>query len=530
MVGWEFPPHISGGLGTACEGIARGLAHHQVEVTFVVPHRFGDEDTPEGVRLIEPQPAAADTAGSYPSAGAPSRATPVGAAPQRERELLPASSYAAAAAELAATGSASHGWLGALRVLGIDSPLRPYLDQHAYAELLERVTTDDRSTWTAPAAAAPAAGVAAIALEVPTALRSHLAARATTTSAAAPAAGLPGTGDPPPAATAAEPPPLQPVSLGLTRDGRYARDLFGEVARFTLAVGELAGQEDFDLVHAHDWMTFPGAILAARRRARPLVVHVHSCEYDRSGEGADRRIVEIEQAGLDAADRVVCVSHYTAGVVTSRYRVDPAKIRVVHNAVTRRDQTEEWHLEKTIDEPIVLFLGRVTFQKGPDYFLQAAARVVSEEPNVRFVLGGTGDMLPTMIEESARLRLQRHVSFTGFLSGIDVERMYALADIYVMPSVSEPFGIAPLEAMALDVPVIVSRQSGVAEVLEHALKVDFWDVEEIANKILALLRQPALRRQLVEEGREEVARMRWDLRGQLLRDVYSEVLAGRQAT
>jgi glycosyltransferase involved in cell wall biosynthesis len=315
----------------------------------------------------------------------------------------------------------------------------------------------------------------------------------------------------------------------LTREGRYARDLFGEVARFTLAVGELAATEDFDLVHAHDWMTFPGAILAARRRGKPLVVHVHSCEYDRSGEGADRRIVELEQAGLDAADRVVCVSHYTSGVVTSRYRVDPSKIRVVHNAVTRRDQTEEWHLEKTIDEPIVLFLGRVTFQKGPDYFLQAAARVVREEPNVRFVLGGTGDMLPTMIEESARMRLQRHLSFTGFLSGVDVERMYALADIYVMPSVSEPFGIAPLEAMALDVPVIVSRQSGVAEVLEHALKVDFWDVEDIANKILALLRQPALRRQLVEDGREEVARMRWDLRGQLLREVYREVLGGREA-
>jgi glycosyltransferase involved in cell wall biosynthesis len=326
------------------------------------------------------------------------------------------------------------------------------------------------------------------------------------------------------------PRPLEPVSLGLTRDGRYARDLFSEVARFTLAVGELAMDEDFDLVHAHDWMTFPGAILAARRRGKPLVVHVHSCEYDRSGDGADRRIVEIEQAGLDAADRVVCVSHYTAGVVTSRYHVDPSRIRVVHNAVTQRDQVEELHLEKVIDEPIVLFLGRVTFQKGPDYFLQAAARVVREEPKVRFVLGGTGDMLPTMIEESARMRLQRHLSFTGFLSGIDVERMYALADIYVMPSVSEPFGIAPLEAMALDVPVIVSRQSGVAEILEHALKVDFWDVEEIANKILALLRQPALRRQLVEDGRGEVARMRWELRGQLLRDIYAEILGEKAAT
>jgi glycosyltransferase involved in cell wall biosynthesis len=197
---------------------------------------------------------------------------------------------------------------------------------------------------------------------------------------------------------------------------------------------------------------------------------------------------------------------------------------VVHNAVTQREQRSEWHQEKAIEDPVVLFLGRVTFQKGPDYFLKAAALVVREEPSVRFVLGGSGDMLPRMIETAAQLGLARHVFFTGFLTGDDVERMYAMADIYVMPSVSEPFGIAPLEAMALDVPVIVSRQSGVAEILQHALKVDFWDVREIAEKILAVLRRPALRKTLVESGREEVARMSWDLRGGLLYDLYRELV------
>ncbi|HUR29101.1 MAG TPA: glycosyltransferase family 4 protein, partial [Planctomycetota bacterium] len=214
----------------------------------------------------------------------------------------------------------------------------------------------------------------------------------------------------------------------------------------------------------------------------------------------------------------------TAKMLRTRYRVDRSRLRVVHNAVTHKEQAAVVHAEKAIPEPIVLFLGRVTFQKGPDYFLEAAARVVRIEPKVKFVISGSGDMLPRMIERAARLGLARHVHFTGFLRGTDVERMYALADIYVMPSVSEPFGISPLEAMALDVPVIVSRQSGVAEVLTNALKVDFWDVQEMANKIIALLRYPALGDQLSNEGREEVRRLRWDERARAVIEVYKEVV------
>jgi glycosyltransferase involved in cell wall biosynthesis len=172
----------------------------------------------------------------------------------------------------------------------------------------------------------------------------------------------------------------------------------------------------------------------------------------------------------------------------------------------------------------VLFLGRMTLQKGPDYFLEAAARVVQVEPRVKFVMSGSGDMLPVMVERAARLGLARHVHFTGFLHGAEVERMYAMADIYVMPSVSEPFGISPLEAMTLDVPVIMSRQSGVSEVLRNALKVDFWDVVDTANKILALLKHRALREQLMLEGRKELREMRWEERARQMRDVYAEVV------
>jgi glycosyltransferase involved in cell wall biosynthesis len=271
-------------------------------------------------------------------------------------------------------------------------------------------------------------------------------------------------------------------------------------------------------------MTFPAGALAARRLGVPLVVHVHACEYDRSGDNVDERIRRMEQAGVDSAARVVCVSHYTAGILRERYGVDEARLRVVHNAVTRKEQRERLRAVKNFAEPLVLFLGRVTFQKGPDYFLEAAKRVVEVEPNVKFVMVGAGDMLPKMVERAARMGLARHVHFTGFLKGPDVERIYSMADVYVMPSVSEPFGISPLEALALDTPVIVSRQSGVAEVLSNALKADFWDVEEIANKILALLRYPALREHVLAAGGDEVRAMSWTDRGKRLRDVYAELV------
>jgi glycosyltransferase involved in cell wall biosynthesis len=310
--------------------------------------------------------------------------------------------------------------------------------------------------------------------------------------------------------------------------GVYGANLMDEVARYAFAVETIAaGRTDFDVIHAHDWMSFPAGLAAARASGKPLVIHVHACEKDRSGDHPNTRVQEIEQLGLDGADRVMCVSHYTAGQLRRHYKVDEKKLRIVHNALTQKEQVERVKATKKIDAPIVLFLGRVTFQKGPDYFLEAASRVVRVRPEVKFVIAGSGDMLSAMIERVASMGLARNVHFTGFLTGEDVERMYAMADVYVMPSVSEPFGIAPLEAMALDTPVILSRQSGVSEVLRSALKVDFWDVADIANKILAVLAYPALTAELREEGREEVRAMRWERPAGLVRDAYVELVGSR---
>lgn len=382
MLGWEFPPHISGGLGTACAGIVRGLAGGGVRVLFVLPRLAGGEQ--------------------------------------------------AAGAE----------------VVGADVEMR--------------------------------------------AVASRLS-------------------------------PYEPFAAPRAK-GLYGRDLEAEVDRYADAVARIAARERFDVVHAHDWMTWPAAIRAARAAGVPLVVHVHSLEHDRAGPRANAAIAAIEQRGLDAADAIVCVSRYTAEQVKRRYRADAAKLRVVHNATSPGDAPPPPRGERNIDEPVVLFLGRVTYQKGPEAFLEAAARVVRVVPRVKFVVAGSGDLLPALVERTARLGLARHVHFTGFLRGADVEKAWSAADVFVMPSVSEPFGIAPLEAAAREVPAIVSRQSGVTEVLRGALMVDSWDVADLANKIVALLHRPPLRRELVARGLADASRLTWEGQAALLRRVYEELL------
>ncbi|MFN0244305.1 MAG: glycosyltransferase [Planctomycetota bacterium] len=498
MLGWEFPPHISGGLGTACFGLTQGLSHHDVDVLFVVPRARGDEDQ----RFV--QVVGANQVPIYEIVREERQAERAESTRRTKLARRRARAQKKTSPPKPGDPADAEAWertIESLEILEIDSLLSPYMSEQAYLERRkqhsERVESKSAAQAQAEAAVedlkqllAPyrevAGGVAGGALEA----AENLVSRGT-----------------------------------LEFSGFYGPDLMSEVARFALAVGHIARTQTFDVIHAHDWMTVPAGLVAARITRKPLVVHVHACEYDRSGEHVNSRVRDIEQLGLDGADRVVCVSHYTKNIVRTRYRVDPAKLRVVHNAVTHSQQVEILHVEKPIEEPIVLFLGRVTFQKGPDYFLEAAARVVKKDPHVKFVMSGSGDMLPVMIERSARLGLARHMHFTGFLKGADVERMYAMADIYVMPSVSEPFGISPLEAMALDTPVIMSRQSGVSEILRNALKVDFWDVDDMANKILALLRYSALREQLVEEGRDEIQNIRWDYPAGLVRDIYRELVA-----
>jgi glycosyltransferase involved in cell wall biosynthesis len=240
------------------------------------------------------------------------------------------------------------------------------------------------------------------------------------------------------------------------------------------------------------------------------VVHVHSTEFDRAGSGANQRVYDIERRGMHAALRVIAVSNLTRNICVSRYGVDPGKVDVVWNGIDSASaQVVEGEGIRSKDK-IVLFLGRITMQKGPEYFIRAAKRVLEKVQDVKFVVAGSGDMAVRMIEEAASLGIGHKVLFTGFLRGSQVDRVFQMADCYVMPSVSEPFGIAPLEAMRNDVPVIISKQSGVSEVLTHALKVDFWDIDQIANKIVAVLRHPPLGETLREHGAFEVRKLTWD--------------------
>ena len=229
-----------------------------------------------------------------------------------------------------------------------------------------------------------------------------------------------------------------------------------------------------------------------------------------------------------AADVVVAVSRLTRKTVIERYGIPPEKVMVVHNAVARHEAQRHYPIPPRIrHEKRVLFLGRVTFQKGPEYFMEAARLVLQKIPNVRFFMAGSGDMLPRLIRRAGQLRMGSRFHFAGFLQGEEVDRMFALSDLYVMPSVSEPFGITPLEAMLYDVPVLLSRQSGVSEVLQHALKADFWDTRDMADKICAVLRYPCLAAELVKNCREEMKSIRWENAADQLLAIYHNVHGGR---
>jgi glycosyltransferase involved in cell wall biosynthesis len=275
-------------------------------------------------------------------------------------------------------------------------------------------------------------------------------------------------------------------------------------------------------------MTFPAALAVAGLKGVPLVVHVHSTEFDRSGVHVDQRIYDIERRGMHAAMKVIAVSYLTKNLITHHYGIDPGKVEVVYNAIESNGSAgfdpEQYSIHK--DEKIVLFLGRITMQKGPEYFLAAAKRVLDVMDNVKFVMAGSGDMIRRTIELAASMGIGHKVLFTGFLRGPDVEKVFKMADLYVMPSVSEPFGIAPLEAMSHDVPVIISKQSGVSEVLAHALKVDFWDINEMANKIVAVLRHPPLASTLRQHGNFEVKRLNWTDAAKACVSVYQQAIYG----
>lgn len=319
--------------------------------------------------------------------------------------------------------------------------------------------------------------------------------------------------------------PLHVADVGAPGDAStlYGSGLGREVARFADSAATVAAGADAKLVHAHDWMTFPAAIAAARQQGLPLFLHVHSTEYDRSGEAAHPGIVAIEREACAHAAHVFAVSDYTRGVLVARYGVDPGKVSVVYNAPDADDLPPPLPFDAGARQPWVVFLGRLTFQKGPDHFLRAAAEVARFDPRARFLVCGSGDMLDPLRHLAQELGIAARVEFRGFLAPGAVDRLLARSSLLVMPSVSEPFGLVALEALRAGTPVVLSRQSGVREVLGHSLQVDFWDHAKLADQILAVLRLPVLSRQLVEEGRAQLARLSWDESAQRIAQAYRQV-------
>lgn len=425
MFGWEFPPHIAGGLGTACYGIVKGLAHNGVETMFVMPSASGDEDK-----------SAAD--------------------------IINASDVPV---EITDTMNVDD-FLDKVQFVHIGTNMVPYLDPEEFHTLVEEDRKRQVRDFT--------------------------------------------------------------VNYGHTYkfSGKYGSNLMEEVARYAMVGGTIAmtHKDEFDVIHAHDWLTYNAGIAAKRLSGKPLVVHVHATSFDRSSDNnIDTRVYEIEKRGMEAADKVITVSDLTRNIVITKYGIDPAKVVTVHNAVDFSGRSEV-KVEKGVKDKVVTFLGRITFQKGPEYFIEAAAKVLKRCDNVRFVMAGSGDMMNRSIRQVARLGISDRFHFTGFLRGNEVQKMFALSDVYVMPSVSEPFGISPLEAMRSGVPSVISRQSGAAEVLKYAFKVDFWDVDAMADEIYALLQYPALSQFASKFGYDEVNTLKWNNAAAKIKSVYESVV------
>ena len=421
MFGWEFPPHISGGLGTACLGIAQGLAKNDVEVLFVMPKASGDEDA-SAAKIIN----ASDV------------------------EMLQS------------TEKIEDFWKH-INFMEIGSNLVPYLDPETFArereaylkagENKERISYHNKFQFS----------------------------------------------------------------------GKYGANLMEEVYRYALVAGTVAKNYDFDVIHAHDWLTYSAGMIAKQLSGKPLIVHVHATEYDRGGEyNRNTLVYDIEKRGMEAADVVVTVSNWTRNIVIEKYGIAPEKVITVHNAVDFKTDAVEKE-ERGIKDKIVTFLGRITLQKGPEYFVEAAAKVLKRVPNARFVMAGSGEKMNPLVRRVAQLGLGTRFHFTGFLRGNDVQRMFRYSDVYVMPSVSEPFGISPLEAMRSGVPTIISKQSGVAEVLDHAIKVDYWDIDALGDAIYGVLTYPALSNHMQREGYNEVNELKWENASLKLKQIYQSI-------
>ena len=484
MLGWEFPPYITGGLGTACYGLTKALDRRGISVLFGLPKSVAG-DAAEHVKILSPQTVATTRDDSN---------IPID--PFDTADVTANPDDIKAATELVETESLSEieqeRVFQHLRFIGIpvaatsayarpgekQIPLTDEVRQKILIEAVERGNLPKRIERSILHEVLPERHVDAD--------DAH--------------------GD------------------NLHHDADYTDDLLGQVHRYARFCLAAARQHRFDVIHAHDWLTYPAGLAVARLTGKPLVAHVHSTEFDRSGEHVNQQLYDIERRGMHGAMRIITVSQLTRDTCVYRYGVSADKIDVVYNGVELAP-TQQGSVGIDSKDKIVLYFGRITMQKGPEYFIAAAKRVLDVMDNVKFVVAGSGDMASRMIELAARMGIGHKVLFTGFLRGGDITRVFGLADLYVMPSVSEPFGIAPLEAMSHDVPAIISKSSGVSEVLTHALKVDFWDIDDIANKIVAVLRHPPLSRTLREHGAFEVRRITWDGAAERCEKIYQHVVA-----
>jgi glycosyltransferase involved in cell wall biosynthesis len=423
MFGWEFPPHISGGLGTACYGLTKGLTElNDVEICFVVPKAYGDEN-PSSMKLI----------------GA--NQVPISKKEIQFNDLQKKIDY-----------------------YEVESGLIPYvgeeefwnLKQNKYSKELRFIQTDD--------------------------------------------------------------------NYRIDFSGDYGPGLMEEIWKYAMVSEIIARDNQFDIIHAHDWLAYPAGMAAKRISGKPLVVHVHATDFDRSGGSVNPRVYAIEREGMEVADRIIAVSKLTKNTIIEKYGIPEEKVKVVYNAVESVFDDETVFPEKGINEKIVTFLGRITMQKGPEYFIEAASLVLKKMNNIRFVMAGSGDLMNSMVTHVAELGITDKFHFTGFLKGNDVTQMLQMTDVFVMPSVSEPFGIVPLEAMQSKVPVIISKQSGVAEILENTIKIDFWDTYAMADAIYALLNYQALSEHFKEKGKNEVDNLKWINSARKVTEVYKNVL------
>lgn len=460
MLGWEFPPFIAGGLGTACYGLTKALDQAGHHVLFVLPRPIHGQE-PSHLRMLTPATLGRGLATPENPLPPPPRPT--------QGPLAPGTSALPTSRPLYGFEHTTF--------IGVDATFsHPYPSFDSTRPLTRE--TDSSSPRTASVLPRPGQPASA------------------------------GVGAPPPLST-------------------YGLDLVNDAERYARLVVALTRREVFDIIHAHDWLTFPAGLAVSKVSGKPLVVHVHSTEFDRAGANVNQRVYEIERSGMHAADRVLAVSEFTKSICVKRYGVAPDKIDVAYNGIDREAVQPKPEDRIESRDHIVLFLGRITMQKGPEYFIAAAKRVLEKMSNVKFVLAGSGDMAIRMIELAAGAGIGHKVLFTGFLRGPDVDRIFQMADCYVMPSVSEPFGIAALEAIKHDVPVILSKTSGASEVLKHVLKVDFWDIDDMANKIIAVLRHPPLARTLREHGAIELQRLTWSGAAERCLESYSRAIADR---